>query len=348
MSIYGPRQEKKITTTLDTGNVDLSDYVRKTGVRMTGRINMNNKKITNLGTATEATDAVTLGEVRVLTTYLNDNKVSKSGDYMTGPLDMREQKIENVGTPTSDKDVVTKKYVDDMIQHEHDVSVHALGRYIVIPNEGTRTKAYFSVRAKKNINLDQGIVVEVKNGTSNDDNGFSIENIPDEVVPPAGRDLAIMTPRQPMRIFFNRNAINEPWNLCLIAKLAPTFNILFTFQVNDSSFFYLKINRINNGIIYSIEDGNGQFHSQTIPLDTNQLNHISIELVENKVCFWVNGHMQAHSYKTQALVSLVEILVNVKELGILSFYNRHLTKQEIIQHFIDYYVENFTDDEILI
>ena len=36
------------------------------------------------------------------------------------------------------------------------------------------------------------------------------------------------------------------------------------------------------------------------------------------------------------------------QIGILSIYNRQLSKPELIQHFIDYHVPNFTDDEVLI
>ena len=74
---------------------------------------------------------------------------------------MSGEKITRVGDPTDNKDAVTKEYVDSLIQHEHEVSLHAVGRYIVLPNEEDGTKTYFSVRAKKNVDLDSGRLVEI-------------------------------------------------------------------------------------------------------------------------------------------------------------------------------------------
>ena len=51
--------------------------------------------------------------------------------------------------------------MDRLIQHEHEVALHAVGRYIVQHNEEDGTKTYFSVRAKKNVDLDSGKLIEV-------------------------------------------------------------------------------------------------------------------------------------------------------------------------------------------
>ena len=81
-------------------------------------------------------------------------------------------------------------------------------------------------------------------------------------------------------------------------------------------------------------------------LDTTQLNHIAFEyLGNNKLTVWING-MQKKQHNL-ILGSLSHIIVGVKELGILSLYNRDLNKAEIVQHFIDNHVENFTNDEVL-
>ena len=45
MSIYGPESPKISKENFDGSNADLSAYVKKTGARMTGRINMGNKQI---------------------------------------------------------------------------------------------------------------------------------------------------------------------------------------------------------------------------------------------------------------------------------------------------------------
>ena len=142
MSIYGPSRE---ITPIDT---DSSLYA---GVRMIGRINMGGKKIVELGDPTEEQDAATAGYVSGFVSRLNNIKVNKDGDTMTGPLNMSQEKITNVGLPTDEKDVVTKEYVDSLVRK---VSLHTVGRYIVFPNEEDGTKTYFSVRAKKNVDLD--------------------------------------------------------------------------------------------------------------------------------------------------------------------------------------------------
>ena len=152
MSIYGPTR-KTSTQNVEASTIDHSVYVRKTGARMTGRINMGGKKITSLAEPTEDQDAATARYVSQYVSHLNNVKVSKDGDTMTGPLDMSGEKITRVGDPTDNKDAVTKEYVDAQIQHEHELALHAIGRYIVLPNEdGTKTY-YFSVRAIRKMSI---------------------------------------------------------------------------------------------------------------------------------------------------------------------------------------------------
>ena len=102
--------------------------LEKTGARMTGRINMGGKKITNLAEPTENSDAVTKGYADRFHQNLNDRKLDKSGGTLTGSLDMSGEKITSVGDPTDNKDgatkeyvdnkdAVTKEYVDALIQH---------------------------------------------------------------------------------------------------------------------------------------------------------------------------------------------------------------------------------------
>ena len=65
--------------------------------------------------------------------------------------------------PGDEKDVVsTKKYVDR--RHEHGLNVRAIGRYIVWYNEAEEKYIYYSVRARRNIDIDTGRLIEIKNG----------------------------------------------------------------------------------------------------------------------------------------------------------------------------------------
>ena len=212
-SMWGP---KTSTQNVEASTVDHSAYVKKTGARMTGRINMGGKKITSLAEPTEIADAVTKGYADRFHQYLNDRKLDKSGGTLTGSLDMSGEKITRVGDPTDNKDAVTKEYVDAQIQHEHDVALHAVGRYIVLPNEEDGTKTYFSVRAKKNVDLDSGRLVEVKNGETFNVRPIQIRVVSEsEELPNPDKDLEIMQYNTiNLEIYFNPpNTIPQPWNL---------------------------------------------------------------------------------------------------------------------------------------
>ena len=90
-----------------------------------------------------------------------------------------------------------------------------------------------------------------------------------------------------------------------------------------------------------------EYTSSVFGLLHQDFHHISIEYVDNTLCFWVNG-VQKDSYRSWLNLQLQSFSLSVQKLGILSFYYRNLSKAEIVQHFIDYHVQNFTDDEILI
>jgi hypothetical protein len=84
-----------------------------------------------------------------------------------------------------------------------------------------------------------------------------------------------------------------------------------------------------------------------LDLDTTQLNHIVFKYVGLKLTVWVNG-LSRKTHNNNVLNGILGISKGVKELGILSVYNRELNKAEIIEHFIENHVKNFTDDEVLI
>ena len=224
MSINGPTR-KTSTQNVEASTVDHSAYVRKTGARMTGRINMGGKKIVELAEPTEDQDAATARYVSQYVSHLNNVKVSKDGDTMTGSLDMSGEKITRVGDPTDNKDAVTKEYVDAQIQHEHAVALHAVGRYIVLPNEEDLTKTYFSVRAKKNVDLDSGKLVEVKNRETLNVRPIQIGVVSEsEELPNPDKDLEIMKYNTSnLEIYFNPpNTMPAPWNLSFSAVIPNT------------------------------------------------------------------------------------------------------------------------------
>ena len=73
---------------------------------LTGNLNMDEHKIINLGSPTEATDVVTVS-------YVSDNYVHQDGSSsLTGNLNMDGNKIVNSSEPTESSDLATKQYVD--------------------------------------------------------------------------------------------------------------------------------------------------------------------------------------------------------------------------------------------
>ena len=260
------------------------------------------------------------------------------------------KKITRVGDPTDNKDAVTKEYVDAQIQHEHEVALHAVGRYIVLPNEEDGTKTYFSVRAKKNVDLDSGKLVEVKNGETFNVRPIQIRIVSESVdLPNPDKDLKIMQYNTSnLEVYFNPpNTMPAPRNLSFSAVIPNTLST-FWLQVNPVTRSRIEMLWNVDGLTFVIYDIHGQieYTSSVSGLLQQDFHHVSIEHVDSKLCFLVNG-VQKIAYRSLNL-KLLSIELSVPKLGILSFYNRNLNKQEIVQHFIDYHVQNFTNDEVLI
>ena len=164
MSIYGPTSTESQQAQHAEGEqgdhsmyAKKPDVLQKVGRLMHGNIDMTGHKVTNLGDPVYGQDAATMRYVDNYATYLNNNKVNWTGGTMTGLLNMGSFKITNVGDPENDKDVVNKKYVDTFLEHhEHDLDV--IGRYLVISKNGD--KSYVSLRTKKNIDLQQDLLLK--------------------------------------------------------------------------------------------------------------------------------------------------------------------------------------------
>ena len=85
-------------------------YVKKSGDTMTGALDMQNHKVTNVAAPTETADAANKGYVDTAISGLTDGTtampyVKKVGDTMTGAL--------NLPAPTENANAANKKYVDD-------------------------------------------------------------------------------------------------------------------------------------------------------------------------------------------------------------------------------------------
>jgi hypothetical protein len=155
-------------------------------------------------------------------------------------------------------------------------------------------------------------------------------------------------------INLNPPYLPAPWTFLFSAKPGEPLNL------NETTIsFYNPISNISDTVIktmwtstsfkYAIlvnRDVMNPGNTTTFNLDTTQLNHITFEYVGTKLTVWVNG-MSRKTHNT-TLNSIFSIRMVVRKLGILSLYTRELNKVEIIEHFIENHVKNFTDDEVLI
>ena len=342
MSIYGPTLE---TNQEENEQVDHSLYAKKpdvllkTGGLMHGNIDMTGHKVVNLGDPTYGQDAATMRYVDTYATYLNNNKANWTGGTMTGLLNMGSFKITNVGDPENDTDVVNKKYVDTFLEHhEHDLDV--IGRYLVISKNGD--KSYVSLRTKKNIDLSNQYVKMTADGNEFDNQIITIDS--DFRTVPNGNNLGIMQLNRYLTIRLN-DGLLEPWTVLFSAKLdePPTIDF-FGLSFTDANQRIWPINmRWSSGTFtYILPNQN----ATSIDVDTTQFIHMAFEYVGNKLTVWVNG--KSRKSHNVDLDKLSIISLNVQQLGVLSLYSRELSKTEVAEHFVEYQVKNFTDDEVLI
>ena len=93
-----------------TNGTTAMPYVKKSGDTMTGALDMQNHKVTNVAAPTETADAANKGYVDTAISGLTNGTtampyVKKAGDTMTGAL--------NLPAPTENANAANKKYVDD-------------------------------------------------------------------------------------------------------------------------------------------------------------------------------------------------------------------------------------------
>ena len=96
---------------------DLNDYMKLDGSKvMTGTLNMNNNRITNLPSPHLSTEPATKDYVTTVMNHLPSLFLDRQGkSTMLGNLNMNNHKISNVKTPSNDDESTNKKYVDSQI-----------------------------------------------------------------------------------------------------------------------------------------------------------------------------------------------------------------------------------------
>ena len=354
MSIYGPTStESKQAQQAEGEQRDHSmfakkpDVLQKAGGLMHGNIDMTGHKVVNLGDPVYGQDAATMRYVDTYATYLNNNKVNWTGGTMTGLLNMGSFKITNVGDPENDKDVVNKKYVDTFPKHDLDLDV--IGRYLVISKNGN--KNYVSLRTKKNIDLSNAYVNITEDIVQNIA-AHNIAVISNITTVPNGNKLSIMQLNHHLLITPNvNNRLPEPWTFLFSAKFEeplPNNSSILTFTTANQPSMYIYIMMWSSGTFkYAITDTvMTNQNAISIDIDTTQLSHIAFEYVGNKLTLWING--KSRKSHNVDLGELSDIRIDVHQLGVVSLYNRELSKTEIAEHFVEYQVKNFSNDEVLI
>ena len=155
---------------------------------------------------------------------------------------------------------------------------------------------------------------------------------------PNGHKLGIMQLTGQLDIYTQINAkLTQPWTFLFSAK--PNNRSYLGFGTNRSLFLDWSSGTFN----YEMPN---QIDRISIDIDTTQFNHIAFEYVGNKLTVWVNGKSRK-SYNIN-LPDLSSISINADQLGVLSLYDRELSKTEVAEHFVEYQVKNFSNDEVLI
>lgn len=101
-----------------TNGTTAMPYVKKSGDTMTGALNMQNHKVTNVAAPTETADAANKGYVDTAVSGLTNGTtampyVKKAGDIMTGNLGMGSYRVTQISPPVENGHLANKKYVDD-------------------------------------------------------------------------------------------------------------------------------------------------------------------------------------------------------------------------------------------
>lgn len=322
-----------------------------TGTKSNKTLDMKQNRIINLADPTNLQDATSL---RYLTKVAS-NKVNKSGDTMSGDLSMGQNKITNIKSPEHDSDAVSMEFVNDEInKHWHRIELKSIGRYIVFPN-GDGSKTYFSVRGKKNVKLDgagSGITFklyfdEVLNQITLDHDPLTIRVQNFEGLT-ANQQLGTLSNPNVFGVVF-RTLQYQSWTLCFSAKLGDVSSNRKTgSMLGFNQRKAVKFDWDNDSFTYSITSrGNViPLKTKTVSVNTKKMNHFTFRYVNNKLEFFLNGE-KLKEFNAD-LDQIGDMYFGVQEIGIITFYDRSLSKLEIAEHFMDFHVSKFSDDDKLL
>jgi hypothetical protein len=282
---------------------------------------------------------------------------------------MGGHKLTGLQTANDPTDAASKEYVDDA---DRFVGANMLGRYIFLIDQNGRKK-YFSVRARKNIDLDDELKLEIKNNIKDSAGNQFVADSGDiritvlgnlELMPYPDKDLGILRlSGRPIHIDISPTVVRAPWTIVLSAKPGdspPRLDNRTSIQfirhsgglkqyliiewIGNRIFQYGMVGNIDRGHYLPLTDVN-VFNNVA---DSSKINSIAFTYERGSLTSFLNGEKKKSKAVDLNDYFFHEILVGIKDIGILSVYDRALSKQEIIQHFVDNHVENWTDDEVMI
>ena len=304
-------------------------------IPVVGDLDMKKQRIINLQDPREdePNDATTVGYVGRVAEYVFNKKVNWSGGTMTGELNMGGHKLTQVANPEDDQDVVNKQFLNNILQL---IRPYDLGRFLVFP-DADKSKSYFAVGSKRNIDLSGGKVFEIFNDSVNDPQNIMPGNLNRTLMPLRGKDAVLMHLNSEHTIAPN---LPKPWTFLFSIKPfdspLPTNNITLNFGTES-----ITISWSENSFTYTI----GSQNPIAIEINTSKLNHFAFEYSGKRLIAWVNGASRK-THTNLTLNNLTNINIGVNFLGVASIYNRELSNQEIAEHFIQFHVKPFTDNEV--
>ena len=163
-------------------------------------------------------------------------------------------------------------------------------------------------------------------------------NLNRTLVPVRGKEAVMMHLNSQHTITPN---LPKPWTFLFSIKPndppRPTNNLILNFGARDN----IMLSWSQNSLTYTISGQN----PITIEIDTSKLNQFALEYIGKKLILWVNG-ISRKTHTDILLNNFLNVQIGVNFIGVVSIYSRNLSKQEIIEHFVEYHVKAFADDEV--
>ena len=149
---------------------------------------------------------------------------------------------------------------------------------------------------------------------------------------PNGNNLGIMQPNRSLTIRLNVD-LPEPWTFLFSAKFEEFNNSLLSFTTANQTSMTIFMRWTTGTFSYAITATGIYQNAISIGIDTTQFNNFAFEYDGNKLTLWING--KSRKSHNVHLGKLSDILLDAHQFGVVSLYNRELSKTEIAEHFVE-------------